>query len=288
VADTDDLRDFLMSRRARLRPEGSGLAAFGRNRKVPGLRREEVATLAGISVEYYTKLERGQVAGVSLAVFDGVAGALQLDDAERAYFAALLNLRGPAVGPSRRHGSPIRPSIQRMLDRMDEVAAYVRNARFDILAANRLGAAVYAPLFAQPERPMNSLRYLFLDPAATDFFLDWEVSADQAVSYLRVASALDPHDQGLAEQIRTLTQLSEEFRRRWADHNVRFHHSGIKRFRHPVVGELQLDFDVFVVEADQTLRLYSYTAEPGTVWAERFTQLAAWAENSVDDPTAGG
>lgn len=278
------LADFLRSRRAQVTPRNSGVSVGGRGRRVRGLRREEVAALAGISVDYYTKLERGKVTGVSASVFEGLARALALDDSERIYLAALLNVPGstavPAVGPV---APQVPVSVHRVLTSMAGIPAYVRNDRFEILAANSMAKALYAPQFANPTRPVNTIRYLFLEPEATEFFPDWDSIADQAVSFLRASATLDPSDAALAGLIHQLSTRSQAFRDKWADHQVRLHHVGTKRFMHPVVGELVLDFQAFEVDGQRGMRLNTYTAAPETVTAERLVLLASWAATSTDE-----
>jgi transcriptional regulator with XRE-family HTH domain len=284
---TNQLGDFLKSRRARVSPQQAGLLAFGSNRRVSGLRREEAAMIAGISVEYYTKLERDKVAGVSASVFDGLAQALQLDEAERAYLAALLPVSGTLTQPKLSDTAAEVPTVvKRVLAALGDFPAYVRNQRFDILATNPLGRALYSPQFEDPVRPANMARFLFLDPRARDYFLDWEGSADQAVSYLRAATALDPQDRRLATLIGDLSQRSDVFRAKWADHNVRFHNMGVKQFNHPIVGALMLDFQSFEVSGAPGLRLNVYTAAPGSVTSERLARLAAFIQLGSDVPVA--
>jgi transcriptional regulator with XRE-family HTH domain len=177
-----EARDFLASRRARLTPQQAGLSLYGANRRVPGLRRDEVAVLAGISVEYYTRLERGNLSGVSEGVLDALAGALQLDEAERAHLFDLTRTANTSTTRRRRPAPQrIRPSVQRVLDAMVAAPAWVRNGRSDFLAANRLGCALYAPIFKDPVRPPNTARFTFLDPHAREFYVDWDRIADDMV-----------------------------------------------------------------------------------------------------------
>lgn len=270
-----ELAEFLRSRRNRLRPEQVGLGPRTGDRRVGGLRREEVAHLAGISVAYYTKLERGRVNGVSGSVMRGLVRALRLDDAERVYLAALLSVAGPQAWPeSTTPKAAVAARLQRVLDAMPAIPAYIRNDRFEIVAANRFGEALYQPQFANPERPVNTARFLFGDHAARTFFPDWDEIADQAVSYLRASIALAPDDNDLNELIAELAAESSDFHNKWADHNVRFHQDGTKRFNHPLVGELTLDFQAFDVAGQPGLRLNTYTAVPGSRSAERLSALA--------------
>ncbi|MFI6493317.1 helix-turn-helix transcriptional regulator [Streptomyces sp. NPDC050564] len=274
-----DIREFLATRRAKITPQQAGLPAFGSNRRVPGLRREEVALLAGVSIDYYVRLERGHLAGASEEVLDAVANALQLDEAERAhlYDLAAAQRRRPARRAKKPRG-PIPVSIQRVLDSMADTPAFVRNGRLDILATNRLGRALYAPLFAaDAPRPVNIARFKLLSPAGRDFFPDWETSLNTTVSLLRTEAGRAPHDSDLTGLIGELVTRSEEFRTAWAKHNVRLHHTGSKPFRHPEIGEIRLDFDAMDLPAQPGLTLTVYSAEPGTRDHDALVLLSAWA-----------
>jgi transcriptional regulator with XRE-family HTH domain len=271
----DDLRDFLATRRARLTPEQTGLPVYGANRRVTGLRREEVALLAGISVEYYTRLERGNVGAVSDGVLAGLAHALQLDEAERDHLYRLVQTVSTRR-PSRRTPvkKRVRPTIQRMLDLMP-MPAYLRNGRFDILAANDLCRALYSPLYEESATP-NSARFVFLSPAAADFFVDFDKIQDDAVAFLRAEAGRDPYDKELQDLIGELSTRSERFRQRWAAHDVRYHRTGTKRLHHPLVGGLSLDFEAFELPSDEGQRLNVYTAPPDSPAEEALTLLASW------------
>jgi len=273
------MRDFLVSRRARITPEQAGLPAYGGNRRVAGLRREEVALLAGVSIDYYTRLERGRAHGVSDSVLEGIARALQLDEAERAHLFDLARAAAPVAprAPRRPAAQRVRPSVRRILDSMTTTPAYVRNARLDILAANRLAAALFAPILTGPAQPANTARFLFLDPAAPAFFPDWERQAQDVVAMLRTEAGQTPHDKALSNLIGELSTRSEHFRTWWAAHNVRFHRTGTKRFHHPVVGDLTLTFEALDLAADNGLRISAYSAEPGTPSDDALKLLATWA-----------
>lgn len=273
------MRDFLVSRRARITPEQAGLPVYGGNRRVTGLRREEVALLAGVSIDYYTRLERGRAHGASDSVLEGIARALHLDEAERAHLLDLARACAPAAPRAPRRPSPqqVRPSVSRILDSMTTTPAYVRNARLDILAANQLGAALFAPILRSPARPPNAARFLFLDPAAPEFYPDWERQAQDVVAMLRTEAGRSPHDKGLSNLIGELSTRSENFATWWAAHNVRFHRTGVKRFCHPVVGDLTLTFEALDLAADSGLRISAYTAEPGTPSDDALKVLASWA-----------
>jgi transcriptional regulator with XRE-family HTH domain len=277
VDTRNEIRDFLTSRRARITPEQARLPAYGSNRRVAGLRREEVALLAGISVEYYTRLERGNAAGVSDSVLEGLARALQLDEAERSHLFHLVRTT-TTTAPARRRPAQerVRLGVQRILDAMTDTPAFVRNARLDILAANRLGHAFYSELFADPVRPVNSARFLFLNPRATEFFADWDTIANDAVGVLRAQAGRDPYDRRLSDLIGELSTRSDEFRVRWAAHDVKLHRTGVKHFRHPLVGELTLDFETLELPGDPGQSMLVYTAEPASPTRERLNLLASW------------
>src|SRR3954447_25787955 len=285
-----EIRDFLTSRRARITPEEAGLKVFG-PRRVPGLRREEVATLAGLSVDYYNRLERGNLGGASDSVLDALADALRLDEAERAHLFDLARASQPATSRRRRRSAAqtVRPSVQWMLDSMTASAAFAENGRLDALGANRLGRALYPALFGRSRRqPANWARFVFLDPEAPRFYGDWDRAAKDCVAILRSEAGRNPHDRELSDLVGELATRSEEFRGLWAAHNVRLHTKGIKRFNHPVVGELELSFDRLEVSADPGLMIVAYTAEPGSRSAEAFGLLASWAATEERSGPAPG
>jgi transcriptional regulator with XRE-family HTH domain len=273
------IREFLSTRRARITPEQAGLPVYGGDRRrVPGLRRSEVASLAGISAEYMTKLERGNATGVSESVIEGLAHALQLDEAERAHLEDLLRIAGSTRPPRRRRASQrVRPTVQRILDSMTGAPAFALNGRLDVLAANDLGVALYSPVFADPARPANTARFVFLDPHATEFFRDYDKAANDTVALLRAEAGRDPYDRDLSDLIGQLSTRSDEFRRRWAAHDVRIHTSGVKLLHHPVVGDLDLPFESFPLPADPGQNLLIYTAERGSPTEDALHLLASWA-----------
>ena len=274
----NEIRDFLISRRARITPEQAGLPAYGGNRRVAGLRREEVAMLAGVSVDYYTRLERGNAQSASESVLESLARALQLDEAERAHLFDLARGAGTTPRPQRRSAKQqVRPSVRRILDSMTTTPAYVRNGRLDILAANRLGRALYSPVLDSPAQPANPARFLFLDPRGPEFYLDWERQAQDVVATLRSEAGRNPYDRELSGLIGELSTRSETFRTWWAAHNVRFHRTGVKRLHHPVVGDLTLTFEALDLAADAGLRISAYTAEPGSPSDDALNLLASWA-----------
>jgi transcriptional regulator with XRE-family HTH domain len=278
-----EIRDFLGTRRARLTPQQAGLPAYGSNRRVKGLRREEVAMLAGVSVDYYVRMERGSLAGASESVLDALANALQLDEAERTHLFALARESGPAPTRRRRPApATVRPVIQQVLDAMTDAPAWVRNGRHDIVAMNQLARALYAPVLADPRRPANTTRFVYLEPdAAERFFVDYDRIAQDAAAMLRLEAGRNPHDQALIELVGELSTRSELFRREWASHDVKFHRSGHKRLRHPVAGQLDLDFESMELASEPGHYLNVYTAAAGTPTADALKLLASWAASEV-------
>jgi transcriptional regulator with XRE-family HTH domain len=278
------VRDFLTSRRARIAPSQAGLPVYGGHRRVTGLRREEVALLAGVSVDYYVRMERGNLAGASDAVLDGVANALQLDEAEREHLFSLARAAGPANTRRRRPvATTVRPVIQQVLDAITDAPAWVRNARHDILAMNPLARALYAPVLESVEggstgtRRSNTARFIYLDPAGPDFFVDHARIAEDCAAALRLEAGRNPHDKDLITLVGELSTRSELFRRHWASQNVKFHRSGRKRLRHPDVGELDLNFEAMELPSEPGLRINVYTADPNTPTADGLTLLASLA-----------
>ena len=276
-----ELRDFLTSRRAKITPEQAGVSmrAYAGSRRVPGLRREEVALLAGVSVDYYTRLERGNARGASDGVLDAVARALRLDEAEHAHLFDLARAVGTPTRSTtaRRTKNRVRPTLQNLLDAMTMAPAYISNGRLDILAANRLGRAVYAPLFTEATRRPNVARFIYLSPAAPDFYDDWDRTTHDAVAMLRTAAGRNPRDKGLSALIGELATQSDLFRTRWAAHDVRRDCTGVKCLRHPLVGEIRLAYEAMELPADQDLTLVTYSAEAGTPDHDALTFLASWA-----------
>lgn len=279
-----EVREFLMSRRAKVAPHDVGLPV-GASRRVAGLRRSEVAALAGVSVEYYARIERGGIAGASASVLDAIARALRLDDAERAHLFDLARAADgiPASGRSRRR--PVRPAVSRpslrwALESITEGVAFVRNAHQDVLATNTLGRAFYSPLIGDGGRTPNLARFQFLDPASREFYPDWDLFAEMCVAIMRAEAGRDPHDRGMQELVGELSTQSGTFRQLWAAHDVRTHGAGTKRFQHPLVGEVVLAYEELAVTAEPGLVLMVYTAEPGSASAERLRLLASWAAES--------
>lgn len=273
----DDVKDFLVSRRARVRPEQVGLPT-GPNRRVTGLRRGEVAMLADVSVEYYARLERGSLAGASDSVLHAVAGALLLDDAERDHLFDLA--RAANVSPvraGRRSTAPktLRLGLQLTLDAFTGGPAFIRNDHLDLLGANTLGRALYADLYRTAERP-NLARAAFLDRDWADaFYPDWDLAADQSVAILRAAAGHDPHDKDLQDLVGELSTRSPEFRAKWGTHDVRRHATGEKHFVHPMVGALDLFFEGTRLMSDSSLSFLLYTAEPGSPTADALRLLGS-------------
>jgi transcriptional regulator with XRE-family HTH domain len=278
--------EFLTSRRGRIKPEQVGLPSYG-SRRVPGLRREEVAVLAGVSVPYYTRLERGDLSGVSEGVLEALASALQLDEAERGHLLDLARAAQPQAGPPRRRrvAQRVRPEVQWTLDAVTGAAAVLSNQRLDVLATNELGRALFSEMYEDLDGALNSARFVFLDPRAEGFYGDWDRVATESAAILRSASGRDPHDGDLADLVEELSARSEAFRTHWATHNVRFHNTGIKSVHHPVVGDLTLNFNGLELAADQGLTIFTYAAEPGSRSAEALDLLASWAASVEESGT---
>jgi transcriptional regulator with XRE-family HTH domain len=287
VDNRNEIREFLASRRARITPQQAGLPAYGGNRRVPGLRREEVALLAGVSVDYYTRLERGNLNGASESVLDALARALQLDEAERAHLFDLARAANTTTWTRRRPAQQrVRPGVQRILDAMTGAPAFVLNGRLDILAANQLGHALYSEMYSDPARPANHARFLFLNPRATQFWSDWDRAANDTVALLRAEAGRDPYDRALSDLIGELSTRSEEFRVRWAAHNVRSHRTGVKHIHHPHVGDLTLSFEVMELTADTGQTLLVYTPEPNSPSHDALNLLASWTATLDQAETA--
>ncbi|MFI6039178.1 helix-turn-helix domain-containing protein [Streptomyces sp. NPDC051315] len=278
-----DIRGFLARRRAQLTPEQVGLPSSGR-RRVPGLRREEVAVLAGVSTEWYTRLEKGHISGVSDDVLDAVARTLQLSEDERTYLFDLAKAAQPGPAIRRRRKSvEVPPRVQWLLDSMTLSAAFVSNGRLDIVATNALTRALFAPIFdsdvAVEHGRSNFARYYFLDHGSHDFVDDWDSAADITTALLRAEAGRYPNDKALRELVGELSTVSTAFRTRWAAYHVRIHHGGTKRFRHPDAGPLQLTYQPLDLPMSdhEAHSLTLYTAEPGTTDEDRLQLLASWA-----------
>jgi transcriptional regulator with XRE-family HTH domain len=291
MKNRDEVRDFLTTRRERLTPEQAGVALYGGRRRVKGLRREEVAMLAGMSTDYYTRLERGNLTGVSDTVLDALARALQLDEAERSH---LFNLAGTANASPRMTGSgagrPRRPSrtgvregLQRILDTIS-APAYVRNGCMDVVAANRLGRALFTDAYSGGADGFNLGRYLFLDPRSRDFFVEWERVARDSVAALRVEAGRNPYDRALTDLVGELSTRSDEFRTWWAAHNVKFHNTATKTLHHPVVGDLELTGEALDLPGDPGLTIITYTVEPASSSEQALGFLASWSGQDGPEP----
>lgn len=281
-----DIREFLASRRAKITPEQAGLPTFGGIRRVPGLRREEVSLLAGLSVEYYTRVERGSLAGVSDSALEGIARALQLNEAEHEHLFNLARAAGPATRRRRQPAKGIHPSVQRILDSMVGIPAFVQNGRLDVVAVNDLGRALYADAFEDPARPVNFARFAFFNHRSHSLYPDWNLAADTAVAMLHTEAGRNPLDKGLSDLVGELSTRSEDFRKRWAQHNVRLHLTGAKTFHHSVVGELKVHFDALELPASPGLTMITYSAEPGSPSEDSLRLLASWAASNKQTESA--
>ncbi|TDN45459.1 helix-turn-helix protein [Curtobacterium flaccumfaciens] len=275
----DEARDFLSGRRARITPEQAGVETFGTRRRVTGLRREEVARLAGVSIDYYTRLERGNLQGVSDSVLDAIAGALQLDSAEHEHLRDLARHQNATPRRAARviPVAAVRPELQYLLDVVTDAPAMIVNNRQDIVAANALGYAMHSDLVDAPARPLNFARFIFLDPQARNFYRDWQRAAHTNVAILRREAGRTPNDRELAALIGELSMRSDDFRELWASHDVRRHYAGVKSFHHAVVGDLELHFQTLELAEDPGLSLTIYPATPGSPTADALRVLASWA-----------
>lgn len=284
----NDVGEFLRSRRDKVTPEQAGLIAGGR-RRVPGLRREEVAILANISVDYYAKMERGDLRGVAPEILDSVARALLLDDAEADHLHDLARAADPH--PARRRkakpDTSVRPSLQRFLDAVTGAPVWVRDRRMDVIAANPLGRVLYRPLLEDADARGNTARFMFLSPAARNFFPDWEQGADDIVATMRTYAGQNPRDKALTDIVGELVTRSDAFRQRWSAHNVRHHRTGIKRIHHPDVGDLELVYEAMDLPANPEWSMFGYTAEPGSPTEERLKLLGSLAATVAVTETSG-
>lgn len=282
-----ELSEFLRTRRARLQPQDVGLPSYGRHRRVPGLRREELAQLAGVSVAYYTRLEQGNGRNVSAEVLDAIARALRLTDAEHAH---LMHLAKPTAHKKKRvpRTQAMRPAVGQLMDAMDGVPAYVVGRRSDILGWNRMAAALFGDWGRLPAEERNWARLVFLDEHMRELFSDtWAQKASDIVSFLRMDAGCYPNDPLLSVLVGELSVKSEEFRRLWATHDVREKGHGVKRLRHPLVGELALSFETMRLTDDTEQSLVTYHAEPGSPSAEGLRLLASWGVDAVDTSRHG-
>lgn len=276
----NEIREFLTTRRARITPQQAGLPDYHVRRRVPGLRREEVALLAGMSVEYYIRLERGTVKGVSEAVLEALVRALQLDDAERNHLYDLVRAANEGASPRRRRAAASRPvntTLQQLLDAMRDVPALIQNGRLDVLSSNALGRALFPELFEQTQQPPNFARYVFLDPRAENFYLDWMATATQTVALLRAEAGRSLQSRALSDLVGELSTRSAPFRTMWAAHDVREHSTGTKNVVHPVVGALELNYEAMQLSSDRGLQLIAYSAPAASAAADALKVLASWA-----------
>lgn len=285
--DKSAVKEFLTTRRARVRPEQVGLPELGDERRVPGLRREEVAVLAGVSLDYYTRLERGNLAGASDSVLNSIADALLLNDAERTHLFDLARTStSPAARREKYSRSPrqVRPSVQRVIDTM-EAAAVVQNARQDVVAANELGRVLYSPAFDMDREP-NLARFIFLDPRAQDYYVDWPLARRTTSAMLRMEAGRNPLDEDLTQLIGELSTRSANFRKDWAAHHVHVHQTGKKSLRHPDIGPIEVEFDVFEMPGEPGLTIVTYGVKPGTPSAEAWSLLTSLSATRVQPAPA--
>ena len=277
MADAEQIKEFLTSRRAKVTPEQVGLPVAGGTRRVPGLRREEVAVLANVSLEYYTRIERGTATGVSETILDAIAQSLLLSDAERTHLFDLMRAQR-RTAPRRRQPAPrqqVRDSVANLLEAMPRTPAVVHDHRLNIIACNPLARALFDPMYADPVRPVNYARFLFLDRHARDFWVDWNDAADNTVAILRGNAGANPNDTALNELIGELSSRTREFATRWAAHDVRQHTTTHLEIHHPEVGLLELDKEVLDLP-DEGQSLAAYLARPDSRTADSLELLASW------------
>lgn len=275
-----ELSEFLRTRRARLKPEDVGMPDFGRHRRVPGLRREELAQLAGVSVAYYTRLEQGNGRNVSAEVLDAISRALRLTDAEHAH---LTHLAKPKQHKKKQGARPqqVRGALRQLLDTLDGVPAYITGRRSDVLVWNRMAAAVFGDWAELPAQERNWARMVFLRPEYHDLFVEWEQKAIDIVCLLRMDAGCHPDDPRLSALVGELSVKSEDFRRLWATHDVKEKTHGVKRLRHPLVGDLSLQYESFQLAGDSEQVLVTYHAEPGSPSAEALHLLSSWGRDAT-------
>ncbi|GAB2995408.1 helix-turn-helix transcriptional regulator [Streptomyces pseudoechinosporeus] len=275
-----ELSEFLRTRRARLKPEDVGLPLYGRHRRVPGLRREELAQLAGVSVAYYTRLEQGNGRNVSAEVLDAIARALRLNDAEHAHLVHLAKPKQHKKKPSARP-QQVRGALRQLIDTIDGIPAYVVGRRSEILAWNRMAAALFGDWAELPPQERNWARLVFLNPEYRELFVEWDQKQSDMVCYLRMDAGCHPDDPQLSALVGELSVKSEEFRRLWATHDVKEKSHGVKRLRHPLVGDLTLSFETFTLPDDAEQSVVTYHAEPGSPSAEALRLLASWGADAT-------
>ncbi|MFD5011383.1 helix-turn-helix domain-containing protein [Streptomyces chartreusis] len=280
-----ELSEFLRTRRARLKPEDVGLPDYGRHRRVPGLRREELAQLAGVSVAYYTRLEQGNGRNVSAEVLDAIARALRLSDAEHAHLTHLAKPKRHKKKPVART-EQVRPAMLQLLDTIDGVPAYITGRRSDIVAWNGMAAAVFGDWSELPAQERNWARLVFLRPDYRELFVEWDQKAYDIVAFLRMDAGCHPDDPRLSALVGELSVKSEEFRRLWAIHDVKEKSYGVKRLRHPLVGELTLNFESFRLTDGTEQNLITYHPEPGSPSAEALRLLASWGADATKAGTS--
>ncbi|MGW3648260.1 helix-turn-helix transcriptional regulator [Streptomyces sp. NPDC000878] len=276
MGGTKEISDFLRSRRAGITPEDAGLPPDGRVRRVPGLRRDEVARLAGVSTEYYTRLEQGRAGNPSTEVIEAIARALRLDETEREHFTDLLRSGTRTTRRAPARAQQVRPGLRLMLETLDQVPAFVLGRRTDVLASNRLARVVLTDFDALPATRRNLARYYLLDAGARERLGDWERIAAETVAILRLEAGRYPHDRQLADLVGELTLQSPEFTGWWNDHRVLRRTHGAKHYRHPLVGDLHFSYESFQAPGDAEQTLCVYNVEPGSETAQALQVLASW------------
>ncbi|SDT45849.1 helix-turn-helix transcriptional regulator [Microlunatus soli] len=282
---TNDLGEFLRARRAGLTPDAVGLPIdLGTGRRVTGLRRSEVAQLAGVSTEYYTRLEQGRARQPSEQVLQALAEALQFDDIERRHLFALA---GTTAGHADRTGSVsrLRPALRQVLDSMELAPAFVSDRDLTVVGGNTLWRLLFPEVAELPRRERSMARWTLLDPRARLVWNDWERVARDYVHGLRLAAAAQPRNQRIAALIGELMMRSAEFPAWWSEHRVQERSTGLKRLHHPVVGDLELQYEIFTSVADPGQSLVVYSAPAGSPSQERLRLLASWGTEPATERT---
>ncbi|SMD25351.1 Helix-turn-helix domain-containing protein [Kibdelosporangium aridum] len=278
VAKTNrELADFLRRARSQIDPARAGLPPDGRVRRVPGLRREEVALLAGVSTDYYARLEQGRRITPSAAVVEAIGRALGLDAAGRAHLEDLFGLTTASAPRRARDVQRVRPGLYQLLDSLDGEPALVLGRRTDILAANRMAKALFADFDQLPPRQRNYARWMLLSQDARSLFVDWQDQARAAVESLRFEVGRDSDDRATADLVAELREHSREFDQWWEQHRVHQRTHGSKRLRHPIVGDLTVEYETLALPGDPDTTLYIYTTEAESPSRRAMNLLASWA-----------
>lgn len=286
MADSESVREFLISRRARIDPDSVGLPQSAVTRRGPGLRREEVAVLAGVSVDYYARLEQGRVGNVSEQVLVAIENALRLDDLERAHLRALVAPKATRPRTPRPEKVRVRPGLRALIEAMDPTPAFVQGPRMEVLAWNRAAAVLITDFAKLPGQDRNLLRWLLLDPVARVRYPQWEEVVAPTVAALR--NARDPRipDPTLERLVGELSVASPDFARMWADYRLFKHGHGKKQIFHPEVGAIMVNFETLDIDGSDGQFISAYTTDVGSPSEERLRLLLSWNASGTDAATS--